>query len=85
LRREIDVRGYRSPLFRCRQRRCRLVRADNLSGLTDEVSGEECNVAGAAANIEYAHAGADSRFLKESSRDWLDEAALHYQTLKLPI
>jgi hypothetical protein len=42
-----------------RRRRCHLVRADYLAGLTDEVSREECNVAGATANIEYAHAGAD--------------------------
>jgi len=61
------------------------VSADYLTGLTNEVSGEECNVAGAAANIEYVHAGADSRLLKELSRDWLDEAALYSQTLKLVI
>jgi hypothetical protein len=38
-----------------------------------------------ASNIEYAHAGADPRLLKELSRDWLDEAALYSQTLKLII
>ena len=45
----------------------------------------ECNVASATANIEYAHAGADPRLSKELSRYWLDEAALHSQTLKLVI
>ena len=54
-----------------------------LTGVTDEVSGEERNVAGAAANVEYTHAGADPSLLKELSRDWLDEAALYSQTLKL--
>jgi hypothetical protein len=62
-----------------------LVRADYLTGLTDEVSGEERNVTGAAANIEYAHAGTDPRLLEELSRNWLDEAALYSQTLKLLI
>jgi hypothetical protein len=75
----------RRPLFCRRQRRYHLVRADYLAGLTDEVSREECNVAGATANIEYAHAGADPRLLKELTRDWLDVAALYYQTLKLLI
>jgi hypothetical protein len=46
---------------------------------------EECNVAGAAANIEYAHAGADPRLLKELTCDWLNEATLYSQTLKLLI
>jgi hypothetical protein len=54
----------RRPLSCCRQHRCRLVGADYLAGLTDEVSGEECNVDGAATNIKYAHAGADPRLLK---------------------
>jgi hypothetical protein len=43
-----------------------------------------CNV-GFAAHVEYAHAGADPRLLKELSRDWLDEAALYSQALKLLI
>jgi hypothetical protein len=73
------------PLRRCHYRRCRLIRADHLAGLADQVGGQECTVAGPAANIEHTHAGADPRLSEELSRGWPDEAFLRTQALQFPI
>jgi hypothetical protein len=63
----------------------RSIGTDHLARLTHEVGDQECDVAGAAADVEHAHPGDDPGFDQEPSRDRIDEPRLNAETLQLPL
>lgn len=73
-----------------RQGRCcygggRLVGAKHASGLADAFRRQKRDVAGAASDVEYAHALPDSSFAQELPCNRLEEARLGAKAIELVI
>src|SRR5262245_54511188 len=65
------------------ERTCRPIDADDPSMGPDQFGAEECNITGATADVEHAHARSDAGFEEKLSSDWIDQSGLHSKPIKL--
>src|SRR4029077_3663755 len=62
-----------------------LVDSNDRPRRADQLSREECDIAGTAADIEHSHALRESRRLEKAARDRLEKARLIPQTGDFPV
>jgi len=69
----------------CRQSGRSSINADNFAGVTDQFRRQERDIADAASEIKYTHAGDDAGLAEELPRDGFEKARLCTQTLELSL